>query len=289
MMKVAAILLNYNSADDCRKCVSFLKRQEEVNLEIVIVDNASKPEDAEYVKQLCETERLTFIPAKENRGYNAGNNLGLRYAVEKGYKYALIANPDMEFPNPKYVVRLAEKLETNQDVVAVGSDILTVDGIHQNPMEADGSWTSSFKWIKELVVRNHPKDAWDFIDNYKQSHKCAKLSGCALMVNLRLLGKLGFFDEYPFLYCEEAIFAKQAEVAGFKMQYMADIQAIHRHIHSTKGDPRPRFRQWKRSRLYFVRKYADYPWYGRLLASLSWKSYMNLMILKSTVSKWLRK
>lgn len=25
-------------------------------------------------------------------------NIGLRYAANKGYEYALIANPDMEFP-----------------------------------------------------------------------------------------------------------------------------------------------------------------------------------------------
>ena len=97
-MKVPVILLNYNSSADCCKCVADLKRQEDVELEIIIVDNCSRKEDASAVEQLAAEQGCTFIAAKENRGYNAGNNIGLRYAANKGYKYALIANPDMEFP-----------------------------------------------------------------------------------------------------------------------------------------------------------------------------------------------
>lgn len=41
-MRVPVILLNYNSASDCRKCVSFLKRQQGVELEIIIVDNLTE-------------------------------------------------------------------------------------------------------------------------------------------------------------------------------------------------------------------------------------------------------
>ena len=83
-MKVPVILLNYNSSADCTKCVSDLKRQEGVELEIIIVDNCSQKEDASAVEQLAAEQGCTFIAAKENRGYNAGNNIGLRYAANKG-------------------------------------------------------------------------------------------------------------------------------------------------------------------------------------------------------------
>ena len=84
MMKVPVILLNYNSSADCRKCVADLKQQEGVELEIIIVDNCSRKEDASAVEQLAAEQGCTFIAAKENRGYNAGNNIGLRYAANKG-------------------------------------------------------------------------------------------------------------------------------------------------------------------------------------------------------------
>lgn len=282
-MKVAAIILNYNSSADCRKCVGFLQNQRGVELEIIIVDNASRVDEATAAKELCEENGLTFLPSKQNRGYNAGNNIGLRYAAEHGYEYALIANPDMEFPSLDYVARLAQELNAHPAAIAVASDIVTPEGIHQNPMLADGSWTGSFAWIGDILGRRKRKDAYDFIGDYANNHDCAKLSGCALMVRVADVAALGFFDEYPFLYCEEAIFAKQSQYAGKTLRYIADTQAVHRHISSAKGDPRPRFRHWLRSRLYFINRYAGYPWYGRAIARLSWRLYLNTMILAATI------
>lgn len=272
--KVAVIILNYNSSEDCRKCVPFLKRQEGIELELILVDNCSP--DGDKVKALCQEEECTFIPNKENRGYNAGNNIGLRYAAHKGYKYALIANPDMEFPQTDYVKRLVEVMEKDLDIVVVGSDILGADGIHQNPLVRDGNWTKSFNWLKSLFVKNHTFFP-EYLDNPKQSHYCVKVSGCCLMVRIDFIKKIGFFDEYPFLYCEEPILSRQVEMAGKRMYYTADTQAIHRHIASTKGDPVKRFRQWKRSRLYFIKRYSGDSWVGKKLASLLIMLYVGIL------------
>ena len=81
-MKVAVIVLNYNSSADCCKCVADLKQQEGVELEIIIVDNCSRTEDALAGEKLATEQGCTFIAAAENRGYNAGNNIGLRYTIE---------------------------------------------------------------------------------------------------------------------------------------------------------------------------------------------------------------
>ena len=95
-MIIPAILLNYNSSDDCRKCISDLKRQEGVELEIIIVDNCSRTEDALAVEKLASEQGCTFIAAAENRGYNAGNNIGLRYTIEILKNY--IVDSHVEIP-----------------------------------------------------------------------------------------------------------------------------------------------------------------------------------------------
>lgn len=272
-MKVAVIILNYNSSDDCRKCMSFLKRQEGVELELVLVDNSSP--DGDKVEALCRELGCTFIASAENRGYNAGNNIGLRYAAEKGYKYALIANPDMEFPQTDYIKRLVAVMEQDEKIVVVGSDIVGADGIHQNPFVKDGNWRSSFRWITE-PFKKKKMEAYDFIDNYATSHYCAKVSGCCLMVRMNFIQGIGFFDEYPFLYCEEPILSRQVEMAGKRMYYTAEAQAIHRHIASTKGDPVKRFQHWKRSRLYFINRYSGDSWIGKKMASLSMTLYVGI-------------
>ncbi len=279
-MTIAVIILNYNSSADCRKCIGFLKRQEGVEAEIVVVDNCSPHQgEQEIIKQLCAEQDCTFIQANENRGYNAGNNIGLRYAAEKGYKYALIANPDMEFTQTDYLRLMARAMEQDEDIVACGSDIVTLEGIHQNPMKRDGSWYSSFGWIKGLLRRKKVANTYEFIDNYRDSHYCSKLSGCCLMIRINFVKDIGFFDEHVFLYCEEAIISRQVERNGKRMYYLADIRAIHNHIKVKKGNPVKRFEHWRASRIYYINRYANYPWYGRWLSSFSMRLYVAFMML----------
>ena len=292
-MKVAIIILNYNSSTDCSKCIGYLKEQQGIEQEIVLVDNCSREDECQEVKKLiarfnaeeaAENCHVTFIANKHNTGYNAGNNVGLRYAASQGYDYALIANPDMEFPQQDYLVRLCRAMEERPDTAVVCSDIVGPAGDHQNPMKADGSWQTSWQWLPTLLGlrRGHERD---WLDSWDESHYCAKAGGCCLMVRLSFMKEINYFDEYPFLYCEEAILAKQVAQAQKKIYYLSDAQALHRHIASAKGDPRPRFRQWRHSRLYYIRQYSGYSWWGKFMASLSMRVYMAVMIAGSTLKK----
>lgn len=274
-MKIAIIILNYNSGADCRKCIGYLKAQQGVEQEIVVVDNCSHDDDRKAVELLCKEQGCTFIANNENKGYNAGNNVGLRYAAEKGYEYALIANPDMEFPQKVYLSKLLAKMQEDDNIVVCGSDIIGPDGIHQSPMGKEGDWRGSFKWIKDIFGnKNKKNDAYDFIDNYCESHYCYKVSGCCFMTRMSFIKGIGFFDENVFLYCEEAILSRQVELSGKKIYYLATAQAVHRHIKNEKSNPAKRFKAWGKSRCYFIDKYSGYPWYGKLLAKLSMKMYV---------------
>lgn len=277
-MKVAVILLNYNSSCDCRKCISFLKRQEYIETEPIVVDNCSRPEELEKVRLLCREENCTLLENEENRGYNAGNNIGLRYAANQGYRYAMIVNPDMEFPQTDYLLRMTECAEQDNSIVVVGSDIIGKDGIHQSPMYRDGNWKSSFSWISGLLGKKQT-DSYQFIDNYRENHICHKVSGCCFLIRIDFVQSIGYFDENVFLYCEEAILSRQVERAGLKMFYLADVQAIHAHIKSEKGDPILRFERWKRSRIYFINHYSDDSWMGKKIASISMWLYVELFCL----------
>lgn len=277
-MTIPVILLNYNSSDDCRKCISYLQKQMEVNLEIIVVDNCSTPENRRTIEMLCKEEGCAFIASIRNAGYNAGNNVGLRYAAEKGYEFALIANPDMEFPQTNYVAKLSEILQGDDRLAVAASDIITPKGIHQNPMKPDGNWQASFGMLTGLF-KKQPKDTYSFIDNWQENHECKKVSGCCFLIRLSFLQKIGFFDENVFLYCEEAILSKQVECTGMKMYYTAEAQAVHNHQASAKGDPAARFRVWRDSRVYYIKEYAKYPWYGELFAITSMRMYIFIMLI----------
>lgn len=255
-----------------------------MDLEIIVVDNCSTEEERLAAKQLCQEEDCSFIQNTRNAGYNAGNNVGLRYAAEKGYEYALIANPDMEFPQTDYVSKLSQLLLDDDQLAVVASDIITPKGIHQNPMKPDGNWQSSFGWITGLF-KKRPKDTYSFIDNWQESHECKKVSGCCFMIRLPFLKEIGFFDENVFLYCEESILSKQVEHAGMKMFYTADCHAVHNHQVSAKGNPTFRFRIWRDSRIYFIKKYSDNKWYGKIIAIMNMRLYVRIMMIGFAIKR----
>lgn len=284
-MKIAIIILNYNSYTDCRKCIGYLKQQQGVEQEIIVVDNCSREDDRKAVEQLCKEQGCTFIANNENKGYNAGNNVGLRYAAEKGYEFALIANPDMEFPQKDYLVTLLTEMQKDENIVVCGSDIITPESIHQSPMGKEGNWRGSFAWIKEILGKKKQSDTYNFIDNYSESHYCHKVSGCCFMIRISFLKDINFFDEKVFLYCEEAILSRQVEAAGKRIYYLATAQAVHRHIKSEKSDPAKRFRTWGKSRCYFIDRYSNDHWLGKLVAKLSMKLYVTTFVLYNKLKK----
>lgn len=254
-MKVPVIILNYNSSSDCRKCVIDLKRQEGTELEIILVDNCSQEEDAKAVRKLAEEEGCTFIPAQENRGYNAGNNIGLQYAAEMEYEYALIANPDMEFPQRDYVARLANVMEQKPKVAVCGSDIVNPTEKHLNP-QREATYFEEVFWF--ITIWNNRKSKEWFLCDYKKSGLCEKLSGCCLMVRMNVIINQGYFDENVFLYCEESILSKQVHQSGYNMYYLSDIQALHQHIETAKGNPAKRLQITFQSRHYYLREWSGY-------------------------------
>lgn len=284
-MKLAIIILNYNSCVDCRKCIGYLKAQQGVKQEIIVVDNCSRKDDCCAVEALCKEQGCTIIANNENRGYNAGNNVGLRYAAEKGYEFALIANPDMEFPQTDYLATLLAKMQEDTEIVVCGSDIVGTDGIHQSPMGKDGNWRGSFGWIKDIFCKKRQSVAYEFIDNYKESHYCHKVSGCCFMIRTSFLKEINFFDEKGFLYCEEAILSRQVELANKRMYYLATAQAVHRHVKNEKGDPVKRFKAWGKSRCYYIDRYSNDHWLGKQIAKFSMKLYVATFIIYNKIRK----
>lgn len=253
-MKVPIIILNYNTPFDCRKCISFLEKQQGIDIEIVVVDNCSSEDDLENLRFLCEEEQCTLIENHENKGYNAGNNIGLRYAADKGYEYALIANPDMEFPDSSYISKLLEVMETKAEVAVCGSNILGLDGKRQSPRKFI-SYKEELLWFLQGIWKKLTKKPTIL---EAQNQYCDILMGSCILVRMSFIKKIGYFDEKVFLYCEEAILGKQVKSLGRKMYYNNEVTAVHAHVPSAKGSFVKRHDIYWKSRWYYLTKYAGY-------------------------------
>ena len=267
MRQVMAIVLNYNSYDDTVKCVKFLMAQKGINLGICIVDNGSSEDEKEKLALFCRENSVIFISNNENSGYSAGNNIGLKRAVELGYEYALIINPDVEIRNEDYLKTAYKTISIDDEIAVLGTDIVLPDRGHQNPMRELKYW-EDLLWPL-IMLRNKIKKSMPYIMNHSESNFCEKLSGCCFLIDLGFVKEIGYLDENVFLYSEEAILAATVKKQNKKMYYESNLIAYHMHNNSENKASANQIKEFLKSRRYYLNNYSGY---GKIRLSLVNKS-----------------
>lgn len=253
---VYAIVLNYNSADDCRKCVSFLKQQEYANLTVLVIDNnSSKSDQKNKLLEIQEEFQVEMIFNKENRGYSAGNNIGLRKAVSCGAEWCLIINPDVVLDDKNYVSDMMIKCEEYPKTVVAASKMLLPSGDRQNPYK-EISYGDEVMWLFDAIQQKCGKHKTYLMED--RTGYCQKVSGCCFFIKSAFLKEIGFLDENVFLYCEEPILASQVRNHGYKELYVSELVGHHNHIPSQKGATGDRMSKLLESRMYYLRKHSGY-------------------------------
>ncbi len=118
---VGIIVLNYyKNVDDTEECIGSLKKIDYKNYFIVIVDNNSQDGSFEKLSKLYP--ELTVLEIGENRGYAAGNNFGIKQALQKGADYICILNNDVVV-EPNFLGKLVSYMEQNPKVGITGANI----------------------------------------------------------------------------------------------------------------------------------------------------------------------
>lgn len=118
-MRVAAIVVAWNSVDDLPDCLAALAAQDHDDLEVVVVDNASTDDTAELLRAWWagapRPARVVTNPT--NRGFAGGVNDGLA-VLGADVEAVLLVNPDARAA-PDLVRRCVEVLRTRPEVGSV--------------------------------------------------------------------------------------------------------------------------------------------------------------------------
>ena len=253
MDKVAAVILNYNSSKDCEKCISYLQKQNYDNLGIIVVDNASNDNELDEIKKVTKDSGVKLLCNEKNKGFAAGNNVGLKKAVNDGAQWCLVINPDVELRDTDYIAHMIKVIDEYDDVAMAASSVVLPDGQLQNPQKESTFKEDAF-WAGQYFRKNKDKTNWN-VENQKTGY-CEKVSGCCFFIKADFLEKIGYMDENTFLYCEEAILAKQVEKENKKVLYVCDVEASH--MHENEKNSYSKVKQFVDSRNYYVKKYSGY-------------------------------
>ena len=126
MVAVSIIILNYkNKGLVFEQLKHFFKQMPSCVCEVIVVDNNSGDDIADMLK--ANYANVRFEAASHNRGYGAGNNVGIALATGK---YILIANPDIVLSGA-LVQGLYDFMQSHDGIGIAGPKILNADGTLQ--------------------------------------------------------------------------------------------------------------------------------------------------------------
>ncbi len=208
--KVFIIILNYNGKDFIKECLNSIYQSDYPNYEAVVVDNGSKDGSFELVKNYFSNAH--FIKNEKNRGFAGGNNVAIRFALEKFADYIFLLNNDatVEKNAISKLVDFAQKNKTagivspvvynqNKSIWFSGGEIkwLTMKSIHISKIISDRPYETEF------------------------------ISGCAMFVAKDVFQEIGLLDDKYFLYYEDDDFCVRARKKGFKCIVVPQAGVTH--------------------------------------------------------------
>ncbi len=214
--KVFAIILNYNGQDTIKACLESVYKSDYPNFEVVVCDNASRDGSFELAKKYFS--RAHFILNEKNVGFAAGNNIAIRFALEKFADYIFLLNNDATVEESA-LSKLVAAAEANEKTGILSPVVYKPDG---KIWFAGGE----IKWFKMKAIH-------EFSVRIGRTNKIDRtygtdyVSGCAMLIKKNVFREIGLFDEKYFLYYEDADFCLRARKKGFKCAVVPSARAIH--------------------------------------------------------------
>jgi len=290
--KVATIILNYNSYEDTIFCYNDLKKQKNINMLLILVDNASTDDSRKRLMDFFKNKDFALFTEDKNlfefldkdkvynhpidtilifnsvnKGYSAGNNIGIKIADYLNIDLVLIANPDMRFHDPFYLQKLVETISLDEDFVIAASRIINLQGEEQNPLREPNFFEELF-WPSQTIRKFFNKKTTYILPYNNEIMFVPKVQGCCLMLRIDFLKKIGYLDENLFLYSEEAVLAAQVKKLRKKIVFNPKIYAIHEH--KNKGNNSKRMLLMIKSRKYYLKNYSNYNAFQIVLLDISY-------------------
>lgn len=214
--KVFIVILNYNGGNLIKKCLASVFKNDYPNFEVVVVDNHSTDGSLEMAKS--NFSKANFIKNEENLGFATGNNIGIRFSLERMADYVCLLNNDAEVEKD-FIIKLIEVMEkpvsNEEKKIGIASPVI-FNG------ETKQVWFSKGKidWLTMKATHSKKIETKDFYES-------EFITGCAMMVKADVFNEIGLLDEDFFLYWEDVDFSYRARKANFRTVVVTASWAYH--------------------------------------------------------------
>lgn len=218
LMRIAAMICNFNGKEYVIKCIESLKRQTVKDFDIILIDNNSTDETCETVEELYG-DTVTIQKNNENLGGTGGFNTGLEKCVEEGYDYVLMLDNDVRL-DVDTVEKLLDRMQSEPEIGILGCKIKIMNAPEH--IQEYGSWIDKDKCEIDLgYYFMYDKELPEIV-------YCDYVPACVAMVRTEVIKKVGVMPKDNFIYWDDIEFCYNIRQAGYKVAALGSANAWHR-------------------------------------------------------------
>lgn len=208
------VIVTYNAMKWIERCIYSV--YDNNCRDIIVIDNASSDGTADFIKNTFPDVHL--ICQDQNLGFGAANNIGLRIALERRYKYILLLNQDAWIQS-----------DTVQKLVRASLDNPEFGII--SPMHLNGQGNLIDHLLYQNIIR-HPCGRTLFSDlknkdSYNRIYELTYVNAACWLLTQTCLLTVGLFDPIFRHYGEDNNYCHRTEYHHLKIGLITDAVVYH--------------------------------------------------------------
>ncbi len=237
MLDLAIVIVNYNVRDLLRDCLaSVFDSRGDFRFEVCVVDNGSHDGSADMIE--AEFPQVHLIRT-ENRGYAAGNNLGLRrfgfghegQADPSLPSYVLLLNADTVLP-PSALADMLDFMGKHPQAAVAGPRLVREDGSLDRACRRSFPTPEVALYRLSGLSRLFPRS--ERFGRYNLSYLSPDVTtevdsvvGAFMLIRREALVQVGLLDERFFMYAEDLDLCYRLKERGWQVWYNAGVTVLH--------------------------------------------------------------
>lgn len=275
--KVYIILLNHKGWKDSIECLESILKLKYHNFQVIVVDNSPTSESVSSIKSwatnpdfkkiptafpeivypllpkpldyriISESESknkfyeepLLIIKAEKNRGFSAGNNIAIDYALRReDFDYCWLLNNDTVVEKDSLRNQIKHIKGNNSSKTGIlGSKL-----IYYNQPEKIQAIGGAFNSI--LYVSKHIGEGANVNSEKEEFGNIDYIVGASMFVPVNFIKDVGSLCEDYFLYYEELDWAYRGKLKGWKIDWCENSIVYHKEGASIGSSSNPKERTY---------------------------------------------
>jgi len=210
---VSIVVPNYNQLKYTKQFVESVYTNSNNPFELIIVDNGSDKETAEYLKELEKKDEVKIIFNKINQGFPIAVNQGI--AIANG-QYILIANNDIVVTK-NWLGSLLKAINKDESIGLAGPISNAVSGLQIDKDAKYSTMDEMHKYAEQISIKNK-----------NQTLEFPRLAFLCTLIKKEVIEKIGGLDErFSPGNFEDDDFCLRSQLSGYKAVIARDIFIHH--------------------------------------------------------------